>query len=74
MRDIGESILNDSRSVLLAEYPGNVEAARWQGKDLLSLLLKANMATDLRHQQRMSDEDVLCRTSCSKGLYIIALT
>jgi hypothetical protein len=32
------------------------------GRDLLSLLVQANMATDLPESQRMSDEDVLART------------
>ena len=33
-----------------------------QGRDLLSLLIKANMATDIPDNQRLSDEDVLART------------
>ncbi|KDQ54054.1 hypothetical protein JAAARDRAFT_160991 [Jaapia argillacea MUCL 33604] len=32
-----------------------------QGKDLLSLLVRANMATDLKDSQRLSDEDVLAQ-------------
>ena len=34
-----------------------------QGRDLLSLLIKANMATDIPESQRLSDEDVLARES-----------
>ena len=34
-----------------------------QGRDLLSLLIKANMASDIPLNQRMTDEDVLARTS-----------
>ena len=30
-------------------------------RDLLTLLLKANMSTDIPESQRMSDEDVLAR-------------
>lgn len=32
------------------------------GRDLLSLLVRANMETDLSASQRMSDQDVLART------------
>ena len=32
-----------------------------RGRDLLTLLLKANMATDIPESQRLSDEDVLAR-------------
>ncbi|KZT05226.1 cytochrome P450 [Laetiporus sulphureus 93-53] len=32
-----------------------------QGRDLLTLLIKANMATDLPESQRLSDEDVLAQ-------------
>lgn len=34
-----------------------------QGRDLLTLLIKANMATDIPDNQRLSDADVLSRTS-----------
>lgn len=35
-----------------------------QGRDLLTLLIKANMATDIPDSQRLSDADVLSRKSC----------
>lgn len=31
-------------------------------RDLLTLLIKANMSTDIPENQRLSDEDVLART------------
>lgn len=34
-----------------------------QDRDLLTVLLKANMATDIPDNQRLSDEDVLARES-----------
>jgi len=34
-----------------------------QSRDLLSLLIKANMSTEIPESQRLSDEDVLARTS-----------
>lgn len=36
---------------------------RLQGRDLMTLLIKANMSTDIPDRQRLSDEDVLARTS-----------
>ena len=38
-----------------------VERRALQGRDLLTLLIKANMATDIPESQRLSDEDVLAR-------------
>ncbi len=41
------------------------------GRDLLTLLIKANMSTDIPESQRLSDEDVLARKSpldCHRGL------
>lgn len=32
-----------------------------QGRDLLTLLIKANMATDIPDNQKMTDEDVISR-------------
>lgn len=35
---------------------------RLEGRDLLTLLVKANMGADLLEHQRLSDEDVIART------------
>lgn len=37
----------------------------WGARDLLSLLLKSNMSTDIPVGERMSDEDVIARASFS---------
>ncbi|KAJ3514176.1 hypothetical protein NLJ89_g2524 [Agrocybe chaxingu] len=58
MTRIGNELLKDSRAALSAEN-GAAEKASWDRKDLLSLLLRANMATDLPAAQRMSDDDVV---------------
>ena len=56
---IANELLAESKSV--AAGTGEKQA----GCDLLSLLVQANMATDLPESQRMSDEDVLARAlSC----------
>lgn len=40
---------------------GAVEKKDIQGKSLLALLVKANMASDLPENQRLSDEEVLAQ-------------
>jgi hypothetical protein len=48
---------------------GNLEKKNIQGRDLLTLLIKANMATDIPDSARMSDEDVLSRESSRCACY-----
>jgi hypothetical protein len=43
------------------EKVGAIEKSSLQGRDLLSLLVRANMATDIPESQRITDEDVLAR-------------
>ncbi|KAJ3570544.1 hypothetical protein NP233_g4329 [Leucocoprinus birnbaumii] len=59
MDRIGNQLLRDSKSAL-AEASGEKDE-RFRKRDLLSLLLKANMSTDVPENQRMSDEDVLAQ-------------
>jgi len=48
---------------LLRESKATGETSSSQARDLLSLLVRANMAKDLPESQRLSDEDVLARQS-----------
>ena len=43
------------------EDDGNVERKSVHGRDLLTLLIKANMASDIPEDQRLSEEEVLSR-------------
>lgn len=63
MNRIGKQLLQDSKAAILADGSGNekIEKSSWPGRDLLSLLLRANMSTDLPPNQRMTEEDVLAR-------------
>ena len=61
MREIGMGILKQRKAELLST--GSVEKKDVQGRDLLTLLLKANMATDIPEDQRLTDEEVLARAS-----------
>ena len=65
MRRIGQQLLNDSKAALIPEKgSARTDKIASRGRDLLSLLIKANMATEVPQNQRMSDEDVLAR-KCS---------
>ncbi|KAF9453705.1 cytochrome P450 [Macrolepiota fuliginosa MF-IS2] len=59
MDRIGNQLLNESKAALAGASKGNDE--RLRKRDLLSLLLKANMSTDVPENQRMSDQDVLAQ-------------
>ena len=58
-------MISQKKSEILAstgdETKGDVRKKDFQGRDLLSLLIKANMATDIPDSARMSDEDILAR-------------
>ena len=64
MARIGNELLSGAKAAAraTATEKGEIEKNSLRGRDLLSLLVKANMATDIPESQRMSDEDVLART------------
>jgi len=65
MSRIGQQLLNESKARVLAEEGEKGKVGKnsnsVKGRDLLSLLIRANMSTDLPDHQRMTDEDVLAR-------------
>ena len=67
IRAIGKNLISQKKSEIFAsadvDAKGGVEKRNIQGRDLLSLLIKANMATDIPDSARMSDEDILARES-----------
>ena len=64
MREIGKQLIAEKKQAILAnQKDGVVEKKSLQGKDILSLLIRANMATDLPETSRMDEEDVLARMS-----------
>ena len=60
MHRIGMELIKEKKAAILAAN-STVEKKDVQGRDLLSLLIKANMATDVPESQRLSDEDVLAQ-------------
>jgi hypothetical protein len=63
MARIGKELLSGAKAAARANATagGEIKKYNLHGQDLLSLLVKANMATDLPESQRLSDEDVLAR-------------
>jgi hypothetical protein len=65
MERIGKGLLTNAKAAVLragATEKGGIEKSSIQGRDLLTLLVKANMATDMPENQRLSDDDLLART------------
>lgn len=59
---IGGKLIEERRRLVLGDVSqGSVKREDVQGKDILSLLVRANLATDLPAQSRLSDEDMLAR-------------
>ncbi len=64
MRRIGLDLIAEKKaSILAASGQNGVEKKNVIGRDLLTLLIKANMATDIPDSQRLTDEEVLARES-----------
>lgn len=65
MARIGKELLANAKTAARASATekGGIGKNSLDGRDLLSLLVKANMATDVPESQRLSDADVLARVS-----------
>lgn len=68
MQRIGTQLIAEKKAAIRAEgeksFAADKEATMGtHNRDLLTLLLKANMSTDLPENQRLPDEDVLARKS-----------
>lgn len=59
MRRVGMKLINEKKAALAQD---SKTGSTTQGRDLLSLLIKSNMAYE-NEAHRMSDEEVLGRTS-----------
>ncbi|KAJ7745985.1 cytochrome P450 [Mycena metata] len=68
MRRIGLQLLQDSRQNIVAGSSADSVTSR----DLLSLLVRANMAKDISEGQRLSEEDVLARKDTEVPTFLVA--
>ncbi|KAI0349610.1 cytochrome P450 [Trametes cingulata] len=64
MRRVGLKLIAQKKGALMREAAGKAAVERKDvvGKDLLTLLIKANMASDVSGSQKLSDEEVLALT------------
>lgn len=68
IRRLGAQLIKAKKADLQREVTKDAESGGQgrrspQGRDMLSLLVKANVAADLPNNPRLSDEDVLSRMS-----------
>lgn len=64
MSRIGMQLIAERKKDIMSEKRGekaDVGRKDLEGRDILSLLLKANIATDIPASQRLNDEEVLAR-------------
>ncbi|KAI0828299.1 cytochrome P450 [Trametes gibbosa] len=70
MQRIGHQLIQQKKAAIMRERAGTsgeVETKDVHGRDLLTLLIKANMATDVPDAQRLTDEQVLSRAFLVAG-------
>jgi hypothetical protein len=56
-----DRFLGRSRHFFISRKGTTIEKASVQDRDILSILIRANLASDLPDSQRLSDEDVLAQ-------------
>lgn len=80
MRRIGQQLIAEKKAAILAEQhthsekpdKAGFEKKDVQGRDLLTLLIKGNMATDIPESQRLTDDEVLARESpCMRSVPLV---
>lgn len=69
MRRMGMELITKKKAEILRAAAGEKEKDNLQSRDLLTLLIKANLATDLPESHRLSDEDVLAREQIKALVY-----
>ncbi|WVQ81330.1 hypothetical protein IAT38_003453 [Cryptococcus sp. DSM 104549] len=58
-RKVGMKLINDKKRAILAAHSDGLEKGEDIGNDLLSILIKANLASDIKPEQRLTDVEVL---------------
>ncbi|KAL7423550.1 hypothetical protein Q5752_001130 [Cryptotrichosporon argae] len=60
-RRIGKRLIDEKKRAVLAANAGELEKGTDIGKDLLSIVVRANMAADLRPDQKLTDDEMLAQ-------------
>lgn len=58
MRRVGLQLIQEKRAAILQEKD-ELTSKSMAGSDILSVLVRANMATDLKESERMTDEEMM---------------
>lgn len=59
---IGKKLIGEKKAAVLSERSnGMVEKEDIQGHDLLSLLIRSNLAADMPESMRMTDDEILAQ-------------
>ena len=62
MEEIGRKLIEDMKTSMIADHKDEqIERKDFQHRDLLSLLVKSNMSTDIPEGNRMSNEEIIAR-------------
>jgi hypothetical protein len=67
MSRIGNRLFEESKAVFADDSQAS-SSVSWTGRDLLSMLVRANVSKDLPASQRMLDEDVIARMYLFNGI------
>lgn len=59
MNRVGNQLVQEKKQAIIAEKGISSDVKSHAGRDLLSVLVKANMATDLKENERMSDGEMI---------------
>ncbi|WVF65346.1 hypothetical protein IAT40_000072 [Kwoniella sp. CBS 6097] len=62
-RRIGQCLIEEKKKAITSAHVGGIQLEKSEdiGSDLLSILIKANMASDLRPDQKLTDDEVLAQ-------------
>ena len=77
MKRIGKQLIAEKKAAIMTESREKgrgVEKKDVSGRDLLTVLIKANMATDIHESQKLTDDEVLARKSQSSLEPVQSLT
>ena len=66
-------LIKDKKAQIMRSSSGSVEKKDFDGRDILSLLIKANMASDVPDSQRLTDEEVLARTPSLNPVLLLGI-
>lgn len=58
IKRVGTQLVQDKKAAILNENE-NLTSKNIAGNDLLTAVIRANMATDLRESERMTDEEMM---------------